>query len=411
MIPNTALPENTHFPVKEPGLTHLQLERLLRISRSLNSPPQSGRGSVELELEAFIDVLTSNAAEMTGCEAASILEMDETGQQLQFLALPAFQRDKLKSAKVPLNTSVAGWVFQNRKSAFIPDVTTGARLFKDTDPPNHSLMACDDVRNYTIVRDCRNYFAVPIIYHGEALGVLEVVNKAEHAHYTEEDLIILETIASQAAVAMQNTRLMVQVRHAVNQKNQLDRMKSDFIAITSHELRTPLGLILGHATFLQEFIEPEYQSQLEVIVRNAIRLKEIIDSITKMDTFQRGETSVRARMISIPRLVEEVMGSFHQEAISKGITLSSDTGQQELLVEGDATKIVIALSNLVKNAITFTNAGGHVSIVAGAMPGFVKVSVCDDGIGIPAKDLGHIFERFYQVESHLTRRYGGMGLG
>ncbi len=81
------------------------------------------------------------------------------------------------------------------------------------------------------------------------------------------------------------------------------------------------------------------------------------------------------------------------------------------MVEGDAPKISIALSNLVKNGITFSDSGGNVSVQAEKIPGYVKVSVTDDGIGIPSKDLPRVFERFYQVESHLTRRHGGMGLG
>jgi signal transduction histidine kinase len=74
-------------------------------------------------------------------------------------------------------------------------------------------------------------------------------------------------------------------------------------------------------------------------------------------------------------------------------------------------KISIALSNLVKNAIMFTNEGGHVFVQVEQVPGYVKISVIDDGIGIPPADLNRIFERFYQVESHLTRKHGGMGLG
>ena len=191
----------------------------------------------------------------------------------------------------------------------------------------------------------------------------------------------------------------------------LDLMKSDFIAITSHELRTPLGLILGHATFLREVIQPDYRAQLDIIVRNAMRLKEIIDSVSNMDTVQRGMASVRARPISIRRIVEDVMASFEQTAHKKNITMQAETGEGDLVVEGDDAKISIALSNVVKNALDFTNPGGHVNIVAEQIPGYVKVSVRDDGIGIPAKDLAHIFERFYQVESHLTRKHGGMGLG
>ena len=98
-------------------------------------------------------------------------------------------------------------------------------------------------------------------------------------------------------------------------------------------------------------------------------------------------------------------------ASERNITLTAEFTGEDLFVEGDETKISIALNNLVKNAITFTDDGGHVLVKGEALPGYVKVSVIDDGIGIPMKDLPHIFERFFQVESHLTRRHNGMGLG
>lgn len=191
----------------------------------------------------------------------------------------------------------------------------------------------------------------------------------------------------------------------------LDEMKSDFIAIASHELRTPLGLVLGHASFLREVVPAEYHPQLDIIVRNAMRLKEIIDSIANMDNVERGVATIRRTTVSIKRVVEEVVDSFHHEASMKQIVLHADTGQDQLVVEGDASKISIALSNLVKNGITFTNEGGNVYINAEKIPGYVKVSVIDDGIGIPTQDLPRVFERFYQVESHLTRKHSGMGLG
>jgi signal transduction histidine kinase len=364
------------------------LERLLAISRSL---------STSLELEPFLHSIISAAADLIGCELASILALDESGEQLHFLALPWFHQDPLKTVKVPLPSSVAGWVLKNGKPAVIPDVSTEPLHFK----------GIDLATGFTT----RSLMAVPIIYNGETLGVLEVVNKAGLAHYTQEDLTILETLASQAALALQNSRLLEKVQHSVDQKNQLDRMKSDFIAIASHELRTPLGLVLGHATFLREVIQEEYRPQLDIIVRNAMRLKEIIDNIANMDNVEHGMANIRASSISIQHVVEEVMESFQLEAKQKNLNMRSDTGQQDILVEGDPAKISIALSNLVKNAITFTNPGGHIFILAESIPGYIKVSVIDDGIGIPPGDLAHIFERFYQVESHLTRKHGGMGLG
>ena len=98
--------------------------------------------------------------------------------------------------------------------------------------------------------------------------------------------------------------------------------------------------------------------------------------------------------------------------MSKGTTVKTEIPEgRELWVDIDGGKISIVLSNLLKNALTFTNDGGHVVIRGEQKPEYVTVTVQDDGLGIPAKDLPRIFDRFYQVESHLTRRHGGMGLG
>ena len=130
------------------------LERLLEISRSL---------SASLDLEPFLHSLIAAASELTGCETASILELEEGGELLHFLALPWFHRDSLKAVKVPMQTSVAGWVLENGQPAVIPDVSAEPLHFKGadlaTDFVTHSLMA------------------VPITFQGEKLGVLEVVNK------------------------------------------------------------------------------------------------------------------------------------------------------------------------------------------------------------------------------------------
>jgi signal transduction histidine kinase len=364
------------------------LDRLLEVVRLLGA---------SLNLETFLDTLISAASELTGCEVASVLELDEGGKQLRFTATPWFHRDLLKGIKVPLETSLAGLALQNERPVVVPDVSVESRHYKGADQAARFAT--------------RSLMAVPIIYHGEKLGVLEVVNKLEQTDYTEEDRIILETLASQAAIALQNLRLVNMVKTSQDQIIQLDRMKSSFIGIASHELRTPLGLILGYSTFLREIIQPDYRPQLDIIHRNAMRLKEIIDNLANMDNLQRGVASVRVHTVFIRRLIEEVVDSFQSEANHKRLSLRFDPPQNDLIVEGDSPKISIALGNMVTNAITFTNPGGHIDVVAESIPGHVRVSVIDDGIGIPANDLPHIFDRFYQVESHLTRKHGGMGLG
>ena len=364
------------------------LERLLEVVRGLTTAP---------DLEAFLQSVITEATELTNSELASILEYDETAEELRFLAVHWFQRDVLRPLGVPLEDSAAGWVYRKGQPLIIQDVKVDKRHFK----------VIDRVTNHIT----HSLAAVPLVARGEVVGVLEALNKKDDAHYTEEDLTILETLGALAAQAMKNATLQRRVKAASVELAELERLKTDFIAITSHELRTPLGLILGHATFLRETAGGENGDQLDVIIRNATRLKEIVENLSDVDNIQKGAANVRSHKVSLAKLAEDVILSFQDEAKSRDITLKLERGASPFELAVDGVKISIALSNLVKNAIQFTDPGGIVTIKLEEDSGYFKVTVTDNGIGIPARDLPRIFERFFQVESHLTRRYGGMGLG
>jgi signal transduction histidine kinase len=246
---------------------------------------------------------------------------------------------------------------------------------------------------------------------GEVVGVLEALNKKDDAHYTEEDLTILATLGALAAQAMKNATLQRRVKVAGIELAELERLKTDFIAITSHELRTPLGLILGHATFLRELAGEEFGEQLDTIIRNATKLKDIVENLSDVDNIQNGAARVRSHKVSLAKLAEDVVLTFQDEANSRNIALKLERGESPYEIEADGVKISIAMSNLIKNAIQYTDSGGRVLVKLEEDSGYFKVTVMDNGIGIPPRDLPRVFERFFQVETHLTRRYGGMGLG
>jgi signal transduction histidine kinase len=364
------------------------LERLLEVVRGLTTAP---------DLESFLQTIINEATELTDSELSSILEYDQAAEELRFLAMHWFQRDLLRPVGVPLEGSAAGWVYRRGQPLIIQDVKVDQRHFKVVDRVTkhvtHSLVA------------------VPLLVRGEVVGVLEALNKKDNAHYTEEDLTILETLAALAAQAIQNVSLQRKVRATATELAELERLKTDFIAIASHELRTPLGLILGHATFLREMTGEQYGEQLDMIIRNATKLKTIVENLSDVDNFQSGAARVRNQSVSLSKIIEDVIATFQDEAKSKNISLQPQGGTSPLKLDGDGVKLSIALSNLVKNALQFTESGGHVTVNAQEEVGYYKVTVTDDGIGIPARDLPRVFERFFQVETHLTRRYGGMGLG
>jgi signal transduction histidine kinase len=347
--------------------------------------------------EELLQRITTTAIELTGSASASILEFDELANCLRFIAAPWFWKQYLKDICVPLDKSIAGWVFANNKLQIVHNVKK-------------------DPRHYTVVDQETNFttsslLAVPIVFRGITIGVLEVVNKGDNLNYNEEDARILEILAFHAAMGLWISNLEKQIQNARNEFAELDRMKSNFIAITSHELRTPLGLILGYATFLKEMVSQEHRDPIDTIIRNATRLKEIIESLTEVDNYEAGLARIRQNSISIPSIVREAVSSFQDMAARKNITLQEDIRDEDLQVEADASKITVALSNLLRNALTFTNEGGLVQVLVESVTGHVQVSVKDNGIGIPASDLGRVFDRFFQVESHLTRRHTGMGLG
>lgn len=364
-------------------------DRLLEISRVLSST---------LELRPLLQSIVDVACEMTGSEAASILLYDKKTDELRFEAAPGGQQDELKHLAVPLETSVAGWIFSNALPLVIQDASSDTRVYRKVD---EAL----DFRT-------RSILGVPLIVQSSPIGVIEAVNKKGDRPFSEEDLAVLETLAAQAAIAIANARLLTQLREANADLKRLDSMKSDFIAIASHELRTPLGLILGHATFIKDFVPNDYHEQMEVIIRSSMRLKEIIEDMSAIAHNDQGASRVRRKQFSMAQLIDEVTGRFQQEAQSKGIELSEDIPPSEdLPVVGDRDKIDLALSNLVRNAIAFTDKAGQVGIKAETSGGYVQVFVVDTGIGIPESEIERVFERFYQVESHLTRKHGGMGLG
>ncbi|MGZ9223058.1 MAG: sensor histidine kinase, partial [Anaerolineales bacterium] len=322
---------------------------------------------------------------------------DEDAVELRFLAMQWFERDLLRPMGVPLEGSAAGWVFRKGQPLIIQDVHADQRHFKVVDRMTNHMT--------------QSLVAVPLMVRGRVVGVLEALNKKDDAHYTEEDLTLLETLGALAAQAMENVDLARKVRVSKIELAELERLKSDFIAITSHELRTPLGLILGHATFLRELAGNEFSDQLDTIIRNATKLKEIVESLSDVDNYQNGSARVRGMKVSMSKIAEDVISSFRPEAEHRNIVLKVECKDQPFYIHADQGKITIALSNLVKNAVQFTESGGQVTVRVDEESGYIKVTVTDNGIGIPARDLAHIFERFYQVETHLTRRYGGMGLG
>ena len=365
-----------------------RLERIVEISRELTST---------VALGPLLHKIVKMAAELSGSQSASILLLDPHTGELRFRAIDGDPSGQMCDIPVPVEDSIAGAVLVSGKPAIISDTHT-------------------DPRHYEVVGkqtgfETNSLLAVPLRIKERCIGVLEAVNKQGEDTFDQEDVEMLTALAAHAAVAIDNARLVGALRGAYGRLKELDQLKSDFIAIASHELRTPLGVILGYAAMLQEQLGEAAGPQLDAVLRASLRLKYIIETMLNLRYLETGRMEIVPTCVDLRVEVREACEAYSTIAEAKRLVIRTSLPDGEVLIQADREKVQVVLDNLISNAVKFTPAGGRVRVALCCQGDEVEVSVVDTGVGIPPQELGRIFDRFYQVEDHMTRRHGGMGLG
>lgn len=208
---------------------------------------------------------------------------------------------------------------------------------------------------------------------------------------------------------------VVTVMRDITAQKELERMKSNFLSVISHELRTPLHSIGGFVdVILMGKTGPINDLQrdfLETVKEQAQHLYQLIEDLLEFNRLESGQFQLSITPVEIGTLVKEVVESMFPVADERHIHLINKVNVPTATVEGDRKRLRQVFTNLVDNALKFTPAGGSVTIAAETTADGVTVRVQDTGIGIPKEEQGRIFERFYQVDSGLTREHRGTGLG
>jgi signal transduction histidine kinase len=364
-----------------------QFARLIEISLNLNTA---------LDQEKILNLILNTAAEILGCEAVSIMLYDENIEELYFVASTDSKTDQLTRIPVPIEDSIAGMIFSLNSPQIINNLS---------DDPRHYNLVSDElgIPHETLV-------GVPMRLHEKVIGVLEGINKRDGV-FTSADVDILSVIASQAAVAINNARMMESLQAAYNELNRIDKLKTDFIAIASHELRTPLFHILGYAELLESDAEGEPAENLKQVLKSARLLQSLVDDMTNMNLLETRSQQLVKEIIPLQRVLEdacqEVLGTFK----AKGIEAHFNLPKTDTMVNVDPEKLRKAVVNVLNNCARFTPEKGWVEISARQHLDHIHVSIKDNGIGIPPEKLELIFERMVQADDHVTRTYGGLGLG
>jgi signal transduction histidine kinase len=350
------------------------LRRILEVTSLLNST---------LDLELQLKMIQDVATELTETEVASIFLRDAKTDELFFLSATGDKAERLKRIPVPLDGSIAGWVVKHGEPTAVSDVRGDDRHYEKTD---------DETQFVT-----RSLMAVPLRARDRIIGALEVLNKANDAPFVDEDIDLLETLAAQAAVAIEKARLFEQ---------------SDLISEVVHELRTPVTSIVGYSRMMaMEGIPEETKKQFaETIHRESTRLGNMVNDFLEWARMESGRIRLASEPVDMRQLLDDTVLLIKPQAEGRGILVEQHIPEGEWVVTGDEGRLKQVLLNLASNGVKYNRDDGELDFTVERINGQVAISVRDTGVGIPEESLERLFERFYRVPGteNVVR---GTGLG
>lgn len=274
-------------------------------------------------------------------------------------------------------------------------------------------------------RGCQAFFAsqaasqpqgsavcAPVIRKGRFIGVLLLLSTRDSAILSDADSHIVQAVADEVAVAMENAELIKEAEQA-GALREADRLKSQFISAISHELRTPLTSIKGYSTSL---LRPDViwdrettREFLQAIDERADDLRDLIDKLLHMSRMESGTLRLEREPVLISHLARKVVDEMKARTQKHNFSLNFPSSFP--VVEADSRHIELVLRNLVENAVKYSPRGGRITVQGWVDAGWVGVSVGDEGVGIASEHLDKIFDRFYRVYDTETKGIGGSGLG
>ena len=246
---------------------------------------------------------------------------------------------------------------------------------------------------------------LPLVAREHVLGVLNIFRLKGGAPFTESERVLAEELALRAAFALDNARLYATARQATHARDHA-------LGVVSHDLRNPISAIGMSARALLASIPPgdvERRDLVANIMESQDLTQRMIRDLLDVASIEVGRLRVERRPEPLTPILEQAVALFEREAADRAVLLTLETAPDLPAVSGDAGRLVQVLSNLVANALRFTERSGSVTVRAQHHGDEVEVSVTDTGSGIPAANLPVIFERYWTVRGNAPK--GGTGLG
>jgi signal transduction histidine kinase/ActR/RegA family two-component response regulator len=369
------------------------LEALQEVGAAVNS---------SLDVDDVLDTIATHAVELSETDGGSIMEYSPA--ERRFLVRSAVGTspgvvEKLRSVRIGVDETLVGRAARERHPIVVADLGTVA-----LDP--HLQVLYDD--------GWRSLVAAPMLREGKIVGSL-IVRRKSTGGFSEETVDLLETFASQSALALQNAQFYRELKEQSLELELASRHKSEFLASMSHELRTPLNAVLGFSEVLLERMFGDLNERQEEYLRDihgsGKHLLELLNEILDLSKIEAGRMELEYSEFDLRLLLDDAAAMLRQRAEQGGVDLRVEVAADVDLVHSDELRLKQVLLNLMTNAVKFTGAGGSVLVRARHRGADLEVTVKDSGIGVPEADRQRIFESFQQGGRGSSREEGtGLGL-
>jgi PAS domain S-box-containing protein len=357
-----------------------------------------------LDLNTIFTRTVSLISERFGFYFAAIYIIEETGFNAVLREAIGEAGEKMKAQRYSVivgSKSVVGKVAESIEAILVND-TELEPLYV----PNPFLL------------DTRSEVAIPLRIGTRSVGVIDIQSTETQA-FTEDDLSVLQSLADQVAVAIDNARSYELSQQLIQELREIDLLKSQFLANMSHELRTPLNSIIGFSRVILKGIDgpvTEMQQQdLTAIYNSGQHLLGLINDILDLARIEAGKMELNFEEVHLAEMTTSVMATAKGLVKEKPIQLQHRIPSNMSTVRGDAMRVRQILLNLISNAAKFTDEGSITveTLVQRGPTGKMEalINVVDTGPGISEEDQKKLFQAFSQVDGSATRKSGGTGLG
>ncbi|MBI4759903.1 MAG: GAF domain-containing protein [Chloroflexi bacterium] len=357
-----------------------------------------------LDLNTIFTQTVNLISDRLGFYFAAIYQMDEDGYHVILREATGGAGEKMKSQKYKIavgSSTAVGNAAANGEIVIINNAAAD-RLYQ----PNPLLL------------DTQSEAAIPLKVSGKTLGVINIQSTQPHA-FTPDVLSVLQSLADQVAVAINNAALYLESQELIKNLQEVDKLKSQFLASMSHELRTPLNSIIGFSRVILKGIDGPItdmqQQDLTAIYNSGQHLLGLINDILDLARIEAGKMELNFEEVHLAEMIHSVFSTAKGLVKEKPIQLIEKVPPEMPTIRGDTMRVRQILLNLISNAAKFTDEG-YITVEtsvqkapSGKFEALIKVT--DTGPGISPEGQEKLFKAFSQVDGSATRKTGGSGLG